>query len=156
MNYYLITARDMHDSFKAEYSKIIEAENPVKASEQMESETLGGTPVIVSCKMIQNPETNYTVLKNHLHNTLELTKVDIRKMVEEAIEDIVERRLDVFLEYNDGIQRVIDQAIREKSYSSLMWGDSHNLDEAIQKKIVAEVTKKLIKDIGLEVSIKKK
>lgn len=156
MNYYLITARDMNDSFKTEYSKIIEAENPVKAGEQVESLIMGGTPVIISCKMVSNPETNYTVLKNHLHNTLELTKTDIRKMVEEAIEDIVERKLDVYLEYNSGIERVIDSAIREKSYSSLLWGDSHNLDEEIQKKIVKEVTAKLIKEIGLEVTLKKK
>jgi hypothetical protein len=106
--------------------------------------------------MIVNDQTGYTQLKNHLHNTLELTKPDIRQMVQEAIEDIVERRLDVFLDHPAAIQRIIDQAIREKSSSQLFWSDKKNLDATIQDKIVKEVVKKLLSDIGLEVSLKKK
>lgn len=152
MNYYLITYKGSADlKFPGEYTKVVGADNPKDASEEIDRGM-----VITSIKTISNPETNYTVLKNHIHNTLEITKTDLRKMVEEAIEDIVERKLDVYLEYNSGIERIIDSAIREKAYSSLMWGNSHNLDEEIQKKIVAEVTKKLIKEIGLEVTLKKK
>lgn len=152
MNYYLVHYTEQPSlQFPSEFTKVVQADNPKDAVAGIED-----SYVIQSVKMIVNPETSYTVLKNHLHNTLELTKSDIRKMVEEAIEDIVERRLDVFLEYNDGIQRVIDAAIREKSSSAWLWGNDKNLDKVIQDKIVARVTDHLIKGIGLNVSLKKK
>ena len=154
MNYYLVTYHYRPNS-EVEHSDVVAANNPLEASEQVKDPKYG-TRTITAIKMITNPETSYTVLKNHLHNTLELTKSDIRKMVEEAIEEIVERRLDVFLEYKDGIERVIDAAIREKSWSSLLLGDSKKLDEKLQDKIVQEVTAKLLNDIGLDVTIKRK
>jgi hypothetical protein len=152
MNYYLVAyEEDRNLKFPSHYSKVVEADNPKAAVEGINSQY-----TITSVKMIVNDQTGYTQLKNHLHNTLELTKPDIRQMVQEAIEDIVERRLDVFLDHPAAIQRIIDQAIREKSSSQLFWGDKKNLDAIIQDKIVKEVVKKLLSDIGLEVSLKKK
>lgn len=152
MNYYLIHYKESSTSNNArEFSHVTQANNPVEAAD-----TITGGYIVTNIKMITNPDTSYTVLKNHLHNTLGLTKADIRTMVQEAIEEIVERRMDVFLDGGASVNRIIDDAVREKSWDSLFWGDAKNLDEKLQSKVVSEVTKQLIKRIGLEVKIVKK
>lgn len=104
----------------------------------------------------------YKDLKNHIHNTLEITKEQIREMVEQAVERIVERKLEVmFRKYweNDGkdtdyslftMERVIDSAIRQKGMN--YWYDSEDsFDDYIKKQVVRE----LLKGIKLKVEVAK-
>lgn len=152
MNYYLITFKgDPNLAFPGGGTKVVEAENPKLASEQIDSQWN-----IESIKAISNPETNYTVLKNHLHNTLGLTKEDVRAMVNEAIESIVERRMDVSLDGGESIKRIVDSAVREKSWRGALWSDAKNLDEVIQDKIAKEISKGLMKQIGVDVKVKRR
>ena len=93
----------------------------------------------------------YKQLKNHIHNTLEITKEDIRSMVEQAISDIVERRVDVLLRDKLNVQHLIDEAIRGKiSENNWFWGDSEDtLDDYVKK----EVVRKLINGVKLKVEV---
>lgn len=93
------------------------------------------------------------IFKNFLHNTLKITKDDIRKWTEQAIERTVERKIDVFLrdKFSDyDVQRLIDKAIIDKGSS--YWGDnSDNFGDYVKKKVVAE----LLNGVSLKVDIVK-
>lgn len=96
------------------------------------------------------------VFLNHMYNELSITKEMIRQWTETAVERTVDRRLDVMFKFDDILPRMIDDAVREKSWSKVFWQDKKNLDEVLQAKIVKEITSKLLKDIGLDVRLVKK
>ncbi len=98
-------------------------------------------------------ESIYKQLKNHIHNTLEITKEDIRSMVEQAIHDIVERRVDVLLRDKLNVQHLVDEAIRHKITSNnWFWGESEDtLDDYVKK----EVVRKLVDGVKLKVEVSK-
>lgn len=84
----------------------------------------------------------YKQLKNHLHNTLGLTKKDIRSMVEQSIEDVVERRVDVLIRDKLNVQNMVDEAIARKiTMNNWYWGESEDtLDDYIKKEMVRKLT----------------
>lgn len=96
----------------------------------------------------------YKQLKNHLHNTLQLTKEDIRSMVEQSIHDIVERRVDVLLRDKLNVQHLVDEAIRYKiTQNNWFWGESEDtLDDYVKK----EVVRKLTDGVSLKVEVTNK
>jgi hypothetical protein len=93
------------------------------------------------------------LFKNFLHNTLKLTKDDIREWTEAAIERIVERKVDVYLEKRFGdydVQRLVDKAIMDKG--KYYWGDSSDsFGDYVKKKVVAE----LLTGVKLKVDVVK-
>jgi hypothetical protein len=100
----------------------------------------------------------YNELKNHIHNTLGITKAQLREMVDKSVERVVERRMDVLFEekfesqYN--MQRIIDDSIKLKiTKNNWFWGESEDtLDDYIKK----EVVKALLKKVKLNVEITNK
>lgn len=93
----------------------------------------------------------YKDLKNHIHNTLEITKEEIRGMVQDAIYKIVERRVDVLLVDKINLDRLVDKTIRMKiTERNYFWGESEDsLDDYIKK----EVVRKLMSGVKLKVEI---
>lgn len=93
------------------------------------------------------------IFKNFLHNTLKITKDDIRQWTEAAIERTVDRKIDVFLKQKFGdydVERLIDKAIRDKGMR--YWGQSEeSFDDYIKKKVVAE----LLSGVRLKVDVVK-
>lgn len=76
-------------------------------------------------------------------------------MVSEAVENIVERKLEIlFRDKYDSqwtMQRIIDDTIRDKS-QNWWWGESEtNLDDYIKSKVVTE----LLKNVKLKVELVK-
>ena len=152
MNSYLITYEYSYNDEPSKFTTVVEADS-YKGAEAV-FKTSNNPATIIAMKVLPNPESNYTQLKNHLHNTLELNKSDIRNMVGEAVEDIVNRRLDVlFTDKYDSMytmQRIIDETIRDKSMS--WWGQSEDtLDDYIKKAVVRE----LLSGVKLKVEITK-
>lgn len=96
---------------------------------------------------------SYKDLKNHLHNTLGITKDDIRSIVEELIYGIVDRRVDVLIRDKLNVQSLVDQAISRKiTERNWFWGESEDtLDDYIKK----EVVRKLIDGVHLKVDVAK-
>lgn len=93
----------------------------------------------------------YKQLKNHIHNTLGITKDEIREMVVEVVRPIVERKVDVVVKEHFGtyeLKRLIDDAIEAQS---VYWLDNADLDSYIKRAVVD----KLVEGIGLKVEIAK-
>lgn len=84
----------------------------------------------------------YKQLKNHIHNTLEISKEDIRSMVKQAIEDTVERKVDVLVRDKINLQHLIDETIALKiTQNNWFWGESEDsLDDYIKKEMVRKLT----------------
>lgn len=93
------------------------------------------------------------IFKNFLHNTLKITKDDIRQWTQEAVERTVERKVDVLIKEKFGdwnLQHIIDDAVRD--YALGLWGESHtNLNDYIKQQIVKE----LLHGVKLKVDIAK-
>lgn len=85
---------------------------------------------------------NYTDLKNHMHNTLKITKPEIREMVDKAIYKIVEERLEVFLEKKMTVDELVNESIKKKlNQKNWFWGESEDtLDDYIKKEVVHKLT----------------
>ena len=105
----------------------------------------------------------YSDLKNHIHNTLEISKEQLREMVEQAVERVVERKLEVmFRKYWDEtsrpnndyslytMERVIDQVIREKG--SRLW---HESEDSFEDYIKKQVVRELLDGVNLKVEVAK-
>lgn len=98
----------------------------------------------------------YILFKNHLHNTLGISKDDIRGMVDKAVTKIVERKIEVMMDgrelSKESIQRLVDDAINEKlNKNHWFWGhQEEKLDDYIKNQVV----KKLLDGVKLEVSLK--
>ena len=104
---------------------------------------------------MSHKRSHYRELKNHMHNTLDITKEDVRQWTEEAVERIVERKVEVYLDSKLGsnwsIQRLIDDAIRDRA-DSYWWGESETkLDDYIK----TEVVKALLKTVKMKVDLVK-
>ncbi len=104
----------------------------------------------------------YKDIKNHIHNTLAITKEEIRGMVETTVEKVVERKLEVmFRKYWDEdkpscdyslytMERVIDHAIRNRAIS--FWGMSEDsFDDYVKRQVVRE----LLMGVRLKVEVAK-
>lgn len=102
----------------------------------------------------------YKVFKNYLHNTLQITKAEIREMVEAAVVKVVERKLEVMYKshwsdsHTDGeyslwtMERVIDDAIRSKA--DRWWGESKDsFNDYIKDRVATE----LLSGVGLKVEV---
>lgn len=93
---------------------------------------------------------SYKDFKNHLHNTLGITKQQIREMTDKAVYKIVERRVEIMLRDVMSLDRIVDDAIRNRTFS--LWGESEDsLDDRIKKEIVAQ----LLDGVKLKVEIAK-
>lgn len=94
---------------------------------------------------------DYSRFKNHLHNTLKITKEDIRGMVEKAVYKVVERKVEVMLADKYTAQRIVDRAINERlTRNNMFWHKDNELDKYIKNAVVD----KLLNGIKLEVSVK--
>lgn len=95
----------------------------------------------------------YKDLKNHIHNTLAITKDELRQMVDKAVYAIVERRVEVLLRDKVNLDRLVDDTIRRKiTERNWFWGESEDtLDDYIKK----EVVRHLIKGVKLKVEVAK-
>lgn len=81
---------------------------------------------------------DYVSFKNHLHNTLGITKKQIREMVDKAIYKIVERRVAVFMETKFDVKRLVDDEIKTRAFN--LWGESEEkLSDYIKRHIVTEL-----------------
>lgn len=95
----------------------------------------------------------YKDFKNHLHNTLDITKEQIREMTAKAVYKVVERKVEVFLRDEMTVQRLVDRAIQEKlTYNNMFWHNKDSLDKYVKDQVV----KKLLGGVELEVRIKGK
>lgn len=154
MNSYLVTYEYSYNEEPGKFTAVVEAESYKVAADRFNLENKPAT--MVAIKVLPSPETNYTQLKNHVHNTLKLTKEDIREMVHEAVEPIIERKLDVIFKMRFGeeqwtIQRIVDDIIRDKTRDWL-WGESEtNLEDYIK----TEVVKGLLKSVKMKVELVK-
>jgi len=84
----------------------------------------------------------YKDLKNHVHNTLKITKEEIREIVESTVEKVVERRVDVLLRDKLNVQHLVDHAIEQKiNENNWFWDESEDkLDDYIKKEMVRKLT----------------
>ena len=95
-------------------------------------------------------ESQYKALKNHIHNTLGITKEDIRAWTKKAVEDIVSRKVQVEVPTKDIIERMVVSAIEDMS--NVFWGAS---DDSFDDYIKKEVVKELLHGVKLKVEIAK-
>jgi hypothetical protein len=94
----------------------------------------------------------YGQFKNHLHNTLKITKAEIREMVEKAVYQVVERKMEVLLRDQDTAQWLVDDAIKRNLTWNNYWQESETkLDDYIKEQVVAH----LLKGVKLKVEIAK-
>lgn len=147
-------------------------EDPGKFSDVMEGESFADakqkffnknkTATVTDIKQLEPIHLNYKDLKNHVHNTLYISKEEIRSMVEKSVDKLVERKLEVMFRkyWAEGggeseyslftMERVIDKAIRDKGLR--FWGDSEDsFDDYIKKQVVRE----LVKGVKLKVEVAK-
>lgn len=95
----------------------------------------------------------YTVFKNHLHNTLEITKEDIRKMVEASVEKIVERKIDTIFPDKVSLENHVKWIIKGKGDN--WWYESEdNFDDWVKREVVRELLRGV--KLGVEVKRSKK
>lgn len=152
MNSYLVKYKYDYADGDGTFTEVVEGESYKQAALNFKK---GDNPAtIVDMQVLPNPQTNYTQLKNHIHNTLEITKEDVRSFIEEAVENIVERRVDILIRDKLNVQHLIDEAIKKKfDKHNWFWGESEDtLDDYVKK----EVVRKLMDGVHLKVEIANK
>lgn len=92
---------------------------------------------------------NMNRLRNAIHNEVGVTKEEIREMVQQAVEHLVDKRVKQLLPDELSMDRMVDKAIKDRS---LYW---YNKEQHFDDRVVDKVAKILAKKIVLKVEAKK-
>lgn len=87
-------------------------------------------------------------LRNAIHNEVGITKQEIREMVEEAVERIVDKRFKQIFPTEVSLDRMVDEAVRKRSH---YWGKT---DEQLNDKVVDKMARLLVSK--LKINLEKK
>ena len=87
-------------------------------------------------------------LRNAIHNEVGITKQEIREMVEEAVERLVDKRFKQIFPTEVSLERMVDEAVRKRSY---YWGET---DEQLNDKVVDKMARLLVSK--LKINLEKK
>lgn len=79
--------------------------------------------------------------RNAIHNEAEITKQDIRDMVEKAVEHLVDKRVKQLLPDQIAMDRLIDKAIQSRV--SAWYKKPTGFNENIEKRVATELSKKI-------------
>lgn len=87
-------------------------------------------------------------LRNAIHNEAGITKEEIREMVQQAVEHLVDKRVKQLLPDEVSMDKMVDSAIKNRS---LYWLSK---EEAFDDRVIREVAKILAKKVDLKLGIK--
>lgn len=92
---------------------------------------------------------NMNRLRNAIHNEAGVTKEEIRKMVQQAVEHLVNKKVKQLLPDELSMDSMVDRAIKDRS---LYW---YSKEQHFDDRVVDKVAKILAKKIVLKVEAKK-
>lgn len=87
-------------------------------------------------------------LRNAIHNEAGVTKEEIRQMVQDAVERLVDKRVKQLLPDKLSMDNLVDQAIKDRS---LYW---YSKERGLDDRIISEVSKIISKKIKINVECK--
>lgn len=88
-------------------------------------------------------------LRNAIHNEAGVTKEEIRQMVQDAVEHLVDKRVKQLLPDKLSMDNLVDQAIKDRS---LYW---YNKEKYLDERIISKVSQLLMNKIKVSLEVKK-
>ena len=88
-------------------------------------------------------------LRNAIHNEAGVTKEEIRQMVQDAVEHLVDKRVKQLLPDKLSMDNLVDQAIKDRS---LYWYDK---EKFLDERIISKVSQLLMNKIKVSLEVKK-
>lgn len=88
-------------------------------------------------------------LRNAIHNEAGVTKEEIRQMVQDAVEHLVDKRVKQLLPDKLSMDNLVDQAIKDRS---AYWYDK---EKYLDERVISKVSNLLMKKIKMSLEVKK-